>query len=60
MLKNSGRTLFKRKIWSFCRLNLVNLLKLPAYLHTVYQCSYKNMCTMLSLFTEFTKEFERN
>ena len=38
----------------------VNLLKLPAYLHSGYQCSYKNICTMLSLFTEFTKEFERN
>ena len=30
------------------------------YLHKSNQCNYKKICAMLSLFTEFKKEFESN
>ena len=53
-----GGTLFERNICSFCWLNSRNLLKLLAYLDTSNQQSCKKISAMLSLFTEFTTEFE--
>ena len=48
-------TLFKSRMWIFCWLNKINLLKLSVYLDTSDQQNYNKTC---EIFSSFTTEFE--
>ena len=54
-----GGTFFKGEIWIVCRFNWLNLQNLLAY-HDTNDHNCHKICAMLSLFAEFTKEFERS
>ena len=54
-----GRTFFKREILIICWFNWINLQNLLAY-HDTNDHNCNKICAMLSLFAEFTTEFERS
>ena len=54
-----GRTFFKRDILIICWCNWLNLQNLFAY-HDTNDNNCNKICAMLSLFAEFTTEFERS
>ena len=54
-----GGTFFKREILIICWFNWINLQNLLAY-HDTNDHNCNKICAMLSLFAEFTTEFERS